>query len=614
MDRVDRVIAVGVAFVVLYLGVLVVNGPTTTPEAFPFFSWSLFSEIPDPVQTDYTIRFTEVDGRALDPPVDLEDARDFLPTSGRAATYLTVQALGRASAGGPAPPHRQGAEALEANHLAALDSAQYQVVERRFDILERDRCDCVLDEVVLDRADPRIVTVTDLIRTHLWSAPPAAGPAEADRVHARSILLVRVFYAVGVLLDGPRDRALGRPARHHGLRTQGPGGLGGAARHPHRHHPRRRGLRGGVGPGRRRAAGGSPASRTGRPARVHGGGQRLRQGQPRHARVVLGERRPVLLPGARTAWSAEATERQRRAYRHVIVLAQGVLLFFYTLTGLWKLDEAVGALVGPGVSAFQVDGFSYLVADNLLQTGRTTLLGDLLVAHPLLGWALFNGTMYLEATSLIVLFRPRLHRAWGIGLILFHLGTNAAMGIFFAANVVLLGLLLLGSPTAPDRVDLKATILDLPGIHLLARLRARARGRTTRGRRSPLRTPPGPHLPATEREQDRGPPIAPCAPTCRSFPLCREGCTGGAWRTGRRRGGVRACRPAPRPGVRRCGSVGPALRHRRRRRRPGAGREDAVLRDRAPTRCSQRVLAGGTLTLSTEPATSVDARSTTWSS
>lgn len=178
-----------------------------------------------------------------------------------------------------------------------------------------------------------------------------------------------------------------------------------------------------------------------------------------------------------------AFRRGGRAVQHRLLAtlwaAQVMILFFYTLTGLWKLEHAVRALRSGAVSAFELDGFSLIVAERLLQTNQTTLLGELLVDHPLPGWVLFNGTMYLEATSILIAFRPRLHRVWGIGLLLFHLGTQLAMGFTFFPNVVLLGLLFLASPWAPEEIDVRAMILDLPGIRLISRLAGRLR--TARG-------------------------------------------------------------------------------------------------------------------------------------
>jgi hypothetical protein len=88
--------------------------------------------------------------------------------------------------------------------------------------------------------------------------------------------------------------------------------------------------------------------------------------------------------------------------------------------------------------------------------------------------------MYLETFSVIAAFRPRLHRLWGLGLIAFHFGTQLVMGFTFAPNIVLVGLLLVCSPFAPDRVKVKETVLDLPILYFISRRVADVRRRRVR--------------------------------------------------------------------------------------------------------------------------------------
>lgn len=175
----------------------------------------------------------------------------------------------------------------------------------------------------------------------------------------------------------------------------------------------------------------------------------------------------VFLP--RGPWRDRRRVTTRQPFLNVIWVAQVLVLFFYTLTGLWKIVYAVHDLGTSRTSAFEFSSFSYLVAGRLLETSQQTILGDWFVHHHLPGWLLFNGTMYLESAALLVAFRPRLHRVWGFGLILFHLGTLIAMGFTFDQNVLLVGLLFVCSPVAPERVSVKETVLDLPGVHVIAR-------------------------------------------------------------------------------------------------------------------------------------------------
>ncbi|MEZ5182293.1 MAG: hypothetical protein R2702_10530 [Acidimicrobiales bacterium] len=314
--------------------------------------------------------------------------------------------------------------------------------------------------------------LTALVRRHLWSAPavePGDAAAHSMRVHLRSVMIVRAYYVVSVLWvaqamrDWPGLRSstsvdplwpaewIDYPGTQRGitaiLAIYGLGAL---------------------------AAMALPHVRLARIAYSFGLFQFLAVdygfGKINHAyhSWLWVSAFLILLPGRHRAWRSDATADDRQLFVQVIRLAQLCVLFFYTLTGVWKVWHATLALFRPEVSAFELDGFSLLIARNLLSSGRDTVVGDVLASTPVVGWLLFNGTMYLEATSLLVVLRPRLHRLWGFGLILFHLGTQAAMGILFPANIVLVGLLLVCSPVAPERVDWRATVLDLPGVHLAA--------------------------------------------------------------------------------------------------------------------------------------------------
>ena len=175
----------------------------------------------------------------------------------------------------------------------------------------------------------------------------------------------------------------------------------------------------------------------------------------------------VLLP--RGPWTEPRRVADRQYFLTVIWTATLVVLFFYSLSGAWKVHDAVFALAHGRNSGLNPSGFSFIVGQRILETNQNTVLGLFFTRNELPGWALFVGTMYLESASVIIAFRPRLHRVWGVALILFHLGTQLVMGFTFPQNIVLVGLLLVCSPFAPDRIDFKAAFLDLPVVHFIAR-------------------------------------------------------------------------------------------------------------------------------------------------
>jgi hypothetical protein len=112
-------------------------------------------------------------------------------------------------------------------------------------------------------------------------------------------------------------------------------------------------------------------------------------------------------------WRAPRRAAARQQFINVFWAALLVILFFYTLSGFWKIHDASSALVHGHIGGFDLSGFSAIVGQRLLQTNSNAVLGVFFTKHALPGWALFVGTMYLESASVVIAFRPRLHRWWG---------------------------------------------------------------------------------------------------------------------------------------------------------------------------------------------------------
>lgn len=318
---------------------------------------------------------------------------------------------------------------------------------------------------------PLVDTAVRWLRRRLWSGPKASLvglPRSLDRTQVRATLVVRAFYAmslVWVLLSMGAWPVLGRrelaeplwPVAWYsvvgtpGTQTIVLGGYLSAAL----------------------AAAVAPGSRTARVAyavmlleymALVNSFDKINHNL--HAwlfvAIVL-----ILLPGG---WARGTLDRGRKVHLLTVFWsAQLVVLFTYTLTGIWKVGFAGLHLLQGHRSGLDLSAFSNIVADRLLQTDQDTILGELFVHNQIPGWGLYLATMYIETASVLIAFRPRLHRAWGLGLIGFHVGTQLVMGFTFVQNVALLGLLLVCSPLAPDRADLRSSLGDLPGVLLLRR-------------------------------------------------------------------------------------------------------------------------------------------------
>lgn len=68
-------------------------------DAYPFFSWFLFSRVPLRIQSEYAIRFLEIGGKTVDPPLFFKKAPGALRNKERRSPdeyYVLVQSLGGA--------------------------------------------------------------------------------------------------------------------------------------------------------------------------------------------------------------------------------------------------------------------------------------------------------------------------------------------------------------------------------------------------------------------------------------------------------------------------------------------------------------------------------------
>jgi hypothetical protein len=163
-----------------------------------------------------------------------------------------------------------------------------------------------------------------------------------------------------------------------------------------------------------------------------------------------------------------ATTSRTQTYLRVFWSAQAALLFFYTLSGLFKLGAAAIQFWDAQVTGLHPEALSRHIAYRLLEAGdpRISYVGHHIVEHPWIGWPIHLSAIYLETFALVVAFRPALHRLWGAGLILMHAGIFLALDISFVWQVQLVALMLLASPFAPAcdnwRDAANAALVDLP--------------------------------------------------------------------------------------------------------------------------------------------------------
>lgn len=157
----------------------------------------------------------------------------------------------------------------------------------------------------------------------------------------------------------------------------------------------------------------------------------------------------VFLPRGWHLPAAAATRMLRQRTLLVLWTAQAAVLLTYSLSGLGKFLGAFYQFARGEIGAFSPNALAYHVADRLLQTASVSVLGEWLIAYPLLGWPGMLFTVYLQCTAIAVAFRPALQRWWAAGLAAFHVVSFFTMTINFPQNVFLLALLFFHSPFAP---------------------------------------------------------------------------------------------------------------------------------------------------------------------
>jgi hypothetical protein len=157
----------------------------------------------------------------------------------------------------------------------------------------------------------------------------------------------------------------------------------------------------------------------------------------------------------------------KRAYLRAFWGVQCGALLPYSMSGVIKIATGLCQLAGGKGGVLTPPAFALHVANAAFYFGVEPSLADLALRSRSLGLPLYLAMIYLETCAFPIAFRPRLHRTWGAALILMHLGTGLTLNIFFLPSMLVIGILLLASPFAPESPDWRRTARALP---LLGRL------------------------------------------------------------------------------------------------------------------------------------------------
>ncbi|MCL5778576.1 hypothetical protein M1105_16480 [Limibaculum sp. FT325] len=146
-----------------------------------------------------------------------------------------------------------------------------------------------------------------------------------------------------------------------------------------------------------------------------------------------------------------------------------LILLFYTMSGAYKVIDALQMLLAGEKGGFSPHAMADTLAWRLMETKNTPIFADFIIENPLIGWPMFFWIYYAELVAIVIFFRPALHRAWGIGLIIFHFGTIVFIEIAFPLHIVFNALLFMMSPYHPGRVHSKEMVASLPILGIVLR-------------------------------------------------------------------------------------------------------------------------------------------------
>jgi hypothetical protein len=142
---------------------------------------------------------------------------------------------------------------------------------------------------------------------------------------------------------------------------------------------------------------------------------------------------------------------------------QALILLTYSMAGVWKAGGILQQWTrGEIVTYLHPQGLAHQIAGKMIEDDAASLLGPWLVENSWAGWLPGIVVIYLELFALWVVARPSLHRAWGLGLALFHLASHLTLGVGFPQNILWLSLFLVLSPFRPPVPDWRQAAGDLP--------------------------------------------------------------------------------------------------------------------------------------------------------
>lgn len=166
-------------------------------------------------------------------------------------------------------------------------------------------------------------------------------------------------------------------------------------------------------------------------------------------------------------WQSEHFPRsQKLRLVSVFWLIQAVLLFCISMSGIRKV-------YGFGLEMFYTESLSALaLGRSVYNAGEPIMLQGLVANYPAVFQVPHVGLIFIQVVSLLLLFKPHLIKAYGAVMILFHFGTYLLMGVTFVHHIMIWGLFLVLTPTAPRNTSLILMLRSIPFVGFLFKKRS----------------------------------------------------------------------------------------------------------------------------------------------
>ena len=162
------------------------------------------------------------------------------------------------------------------------------------------------------------------------------------------------------------------------------------------------------------------------------------------------------------------SRNKRAQVLQVFFMAQLSICIAYQMAGYSKITEIIRCLYDNGARGCEIGGriMTHMAAMEDIQYHWPTFSGDFLYRFPWVGGVLYYGIIWIHLISIIIAFRPHLHRFFMFYRICFHFGTLIFFGISFTPNILAMLSVFALSPFY-YKIPFLKLILDLPPLTYL---------------------------------------------------------------------------------------------------------------------------------------------------